>query len=91
MRQIFNIRPPNPASHHAPTAGGSHPRLRHSVSAAFPPVAAIVSCGAGNGYHHPAGATMARLAALGTQIYRTDELGNILLAIRDGRYTLTYA
>lgn len=73
-------------SHHG-SAGASSAQWLSFLS----PVAAIVSCGAGNGYHHPAGATMARLAALGTQIYRTDELGNIMLAIRDGRYTLTYA
>ena len=55
------------------------------------PEAAVVSCGTGNAYHHPAGGTMARLAELGTQIYRTDELGNVLLSVRDGSYTITYA
>ena len=52
------------------------------------PAAAIVSCGAGNFYRHPAGETTARLAAAGAEIYRTDEQGHILLTVRDGTYTL---
>ncbi len=52
------------------------------------PEAAIISCGAGNSYRHPAEETLARLAAVGAEIYRTDELGNIVVTIADGGYTI---
>lgn len=53
------------------------------------PAAAVISCGAGNSYHHPAGGTLSRLAAAGAQIYRTDECGHITVCIADGEYTIT--
>ena len=52
------------------------------------PETAILSCGAGNAYRHPAGETLARLAQAGAQIYRTDELGHIIVHIGDGGYTV---
>ncbi len=50
---------------------------------------AIVSCGAGNSYGHPAGEALGRLAAHTEHIYRTDELGHILVRVRGGNYTVT--
>ena len=52
--------------------------------------AAIISCGAGNNYKHPAQETLNSLTSAGTHIYRTDELGHIILSVRDGRYEFTY-
>ncbi len=87
---IYRVRPDEThilkVAHHG-AAGSSDADWLAFLS----PEAAIVSCGAGNGYHHPAGEAMARLAGLGTQIYRTDELGNIMLTVRGGSYTITYA
>lgn len=47
----------------------------------------IVSCGADNPYGHPASEAMARLAAHG-KIYRTDELGTVIVEIGDGKFTV---
>ncbi|MSP57069.1 MAG: MBL fold metallo-hydrolase [Myxococcales bacterium] len=43
------------------------------------PTIALISAAAGNRYHHPDPATIERLRALGTAIYRTDESGQISL------------
>lgn len=53
------------------------------------PKTAVVSCGAGNAYGHPMEGTVERLHAVGAKIYRTDELGNIMVTIStDGTYTV---
>lgn len=52
------------------------------------PEAAVISCGAGNSYRHPAGETLGRLAQAGAEIYRTDELGHIVVSVKDGAYTI---
>lgn len=48
------------------------------------PSAAVVLCGKGNSYGHPAADTMARLEAGNVYVYRTDESGSIV-AISDGK------
>lgn len=50
------------------------------------PGVAVVTCGRGNRYSHPASETVARLDSLGAEIYRTDELGNIVISIKNGNY-----
>jgi competence protein ComEC len=45
--------------------------------------AAVISCGAGNAYGHPDPATLARLAAAGARVFRTDMIGDIR-AVSDG-------
>ena len=40
---------------------------------------AVVSCGAGNFYGHPHGATLLRLEAVEAQILRTDLVGDVVL------------
>lgn len=56
------------------------------------PEAAFISVGAGNAYGHPSQETVARLVSAGADIYRTDELGSILLTIgKDGEYRIDYA
>lgn len=52
------------------------------------PAEAVISCGAGNAYRHPAGKTLERLASAGADIYRTDELGTIVVGISGGGYTI---
>ena len=54
------------------------------------PKEAVISCGQGNSYGHPAGETLSRLAAVGASCYRTDELGTIVVSIMDGGYTISY-
>ena len=73
----------------------AHHGSAYSTSADFleltSPEAAFISVGAGNAYGHPSQETAARLAEAGAEIYRTDELGSIMLTIcADGAYTIDY-
>lgn len=43
------------------------------------PELAVISVGRDNGYGHPASETLERLAAIGSQVLRTDELGTIVI------------
>ena len=47
--------------------------------AAVTPEFALISCGDGNSYGHPHTVTVTNLTAAGADIYRTDELGSIIL------------
>lgn len=51
----------------------------------------IVSCGRDNGYRFPAGEALARFRAASPDgnIYRTDELGDIVVRIANGSYTIS--
>lgn len=42
---------------------------------------AIISCGRGNNYGHPSTDTISRLTESGSEIFRTDELGDIMITI----------
>lgn len=50
------------------------------------PSVSVISCGQGNGYSHPAGEAVARLAQ--SEIYRTDELGDVMICIRESGYSV---
>ncbi len=51
------------------------------------PEVSVISCGLENPYGHPSGKTLSRLAVCGSEIYRTDELGDVIVsAFSDGRY-----
>ncbi len=55
------------------------------------PSVAVVSCGAGNSYGHPASGALGRLAGAGCSVYRTDELGDVMVTIsKDGTYRVDY-
>lgn len=56
------------------------------------PEAFIVSCGRDNGYGHPSGEALARFRAASPdgEIYRTDELGDVIVSIQNGTYTISY-
>jgi competence protein ComEC len=64
-----------------------HHGSRYATSGKFleavAPEVAIISCGAGNRYDHPAQATLDRLQKAGAKIYRTDLNGEIAI-ITDG-------
>ena len=53
------------------------------------PREAVISCGAGNTYGHPAGETLERLDACGTRVLRTDVCGNVVVSVKDGAYTVS--
>lgn len=55
------------------------------------PKTAVVSCGRGNAYGHPTGGAISRLSAVGAEVFRTDELGDVMVTIsKDGTYTTEY-
>ncbi len=51
---------------------------------AVQPTYAVISVGVDNGYGHPHQATLNRLAEVGAQVLRTDEMGTIVM-ISDGK------
>ena len=52
---------------------------------------AILSCGAGNSYGHPAPEAVERLKMSGAALYRTDELGDVMITISpDGAYRVEW-
>jgi competence protein ComEC len=66
--------------HHGSNGATRAPWLRELT-----PKAAVVSAGRGNRYGHPAPEVLARLAAAGIPVYRTD-LGGTVTIRSDGRY-----
>jgi len=66
-------------SHHGAAAGTS-PALLDAVA----PGLAVISVGAGNGFGHPAPATLRRLEERGIPVWRTDQAGEIEI-ISDGK------
>lgn len=54
---------------------------------ALRPKTAVISCGRNNDYGHPAAQTLSRLKAVGAEVLRTDQQGDIVLVVRvDGSY-----
>lgn len=68
-----------------------HHGSKYSTSAqlldALRPELAVISVGY-NSYGHPADETLERLAALGTQVWRTDTYGPVTITLRDGRVSV---
>ena len=50
---------------------------------------AVISCGRGNSYGHPASGAVKRLSDAGAEIFRTDELGNVTVHVLNGNYEVT--
>ena len=63
---------------------GSDTSSSEGFLSAVSPSYAIISCGKGNSYGHPAGQTMERLGEMSVSIYRTDVQGTIV-AESDGK------
>ncbi|MDE5548317.1 MAG: MBL fold metallo-hydrolase, partial [Clostridia bacterium] len=66
-------------SHHGSASSSSEEWLK-----ALGAEVAVVSSGKGNSYAHPAADAMQRLSDAGAQIYRTDELNDIMITVADG-------
>ena len=65
-----------------------HHGSRYSSGAAFldavDPGISVIEVGSGNPYGHPSPATLARLEAIGSRVYRTDRDGDVLV-VSDGK------
>lgn len=48
------------------------------------PIYAVISCGSGNEYNHPYDGVTKRFEDKNIPLYRTDELGNIVITVKDG-------
>lgn len=64
------------AAHHGSASSSSEDWLKLTS-----PQTTIVSCGQGNSYGHPAQEALSRIAASGSDIFRTDEVGDIMITI----------
>lgn len=74
------------AGHHGSKYSTTTPFL-----AALRPELAVISVGRGNRYGHPNNETLARLAAIGAQVLRTDESGTITLTTNGTGYAIETA
>ncbi len=73
-------------SHHGSDGSSSAAWL-----ALLSPETAVISCGQGNRYGHPADGALTRLAEAGADVYRTDELGDVMVSVsKNGTYTTKY-
>jgi competence protein ComEC len=54
------------------------------------PEVSVISVGAGNTYGHPNKAVLERLAAAGSDIYRTDAMGEIQIRAQQGKLSVRY-
>lgn len=74
------------ASHHGSASSSSEEWL-----GLLSPSALVVSAGRGNSYGHPAAESLSRYRACvpDGEIYRTDELGDVIVSVSDGTYTVT--
>lgn len=51
----------------------------------FRPEIAVISAGEENSYGHPTPQTLRRLKTVGAEVFRTDEDGDVIVTIKDGR------
>lgn len=70
-------------SHHGSASSSSEEWLE-----ALGAEVAVVSVGKGNSYAHPAESAVKRLTETGAQVYRTDELSDIMITVADGGYAV---
>lgn len=68
---------------------GSAENNEEEFLAAIRPQYAVIQCGEGNSYGHPHAETLERLAALGTEVFRTDEDGTVVASTQGNGVTFT--
>lgn len=61
----------------------------HELIEELKPDLSLISAGQNNSYGHPTQRTLSLLASTGSSIYRTDELGSISVATREGALVLS--
>ncbi|WP_167350893.1 hypothetical protein [Paenibacillus amylolyticus] len=50
----------------------------------------MISAGVNNTYGHPNPGVMERLEATGSDIYRTDQMGEVQMRVKDGKIDVRY-
>lgn len=70
-------------AHHGSGGSSSEELLR-----AIQPKIALISCGLNNDYGHPHNRVTGTLGDLGSQIYRTDRQGNLVVTAQDGELSV---
>lgn len=65
---------------------GSSTSSSEMFLSAVTPLYSVISCGSNNSYGHPAEQTLLRLAAVGSQIFRTDLQGDIMISTNGMNY-----
>ena len=65
---------------------GSRTSTSEKMLQAWRPAKAVISVGAGNSYGHPTKQTLARLEGVEAEIYRTDELGDVIFRFFMGNW-----
>ena len=68
---------------------GSDTSSSESFLEQIKPQIAMISVGKGNSYGHPAQTTLNKLSNIGCKVYRTDEVGTILLTSDGKENTIT--
>jgi len=68
---------------------GSSTSTSHAFLEAVAPPDAVISVGADNTYGHPSQQTLDRLAAVGANVYRTDQDGTVVLTSDCNTYSVT--
>ncbi|WP_342552141.1 ComEC/Rec2 family competence protein [Paenibacillus sp. FSL R7-0652] len=72
-------------AHHGSKTSSSDAWLRY-----WNAKAALISAGVNNTYGHPNPGVMQRLEATGSRIYRTDQMGEVQMRVKDGRVDVRY-
>lgn len=85
---LQNSRLPQDATVYKASHHGSYTSSNDALLARLRPTVAVISCGAGNDYGHPHDVTLARLAAAGAAVYRTDQNGTVVITVCDGVMTV---
>ncbi|QKS60038.1 ComEC/Rec2 family competence protein [Paenibacillus barcinonensis] len=73
------------AAHHGSKTSTSEAWLQH-----WNAKAALISAGVNNTYGHPNPEVMKRLEAVGSQIYRTDQMGEVQMRVKNGAVEVRY-
>ncbi|WP_434750056.1 ComEC/Rec2 family competence protein [Paenibacillus amylolyticus] len=72
-------------AHHGSKTSSSEAWLRY-----WNAKASLISAGVNNTYGHPNPGVMTRLEAVGSRIYRTDQMGEVQMKVKDGKIDVRY-
>ncbi|NYI06656.1 ComEC/Rec2 family competence protein [Allostreptomyces psammosilenae] len=80
QRLLMREHPELPAADVLKVAHHGSGMQEHELTGRLAPRVAVISCGAGNGYGHPAPTTLRALEAVGATVLRTDRHGDVAVA-----------